>query len=77
VKPALIRVPFELYFYRFAPLLGAVLSGDREAYSYLPHSLTTFPDADTLGRMMRDAGFREARYRRLNFGTIAIHIGIR
>jgi demethylmenaquinone methyltransferase / 2-methoxy-6-polyprenyl-1,4-benzoquinol methylase len=76
VHSALIRAPFDLYFYRFAPMLGAILSGDREAYTYLPHSLTTFPDADSLGHMMREAGFREARYRRLNFGTIAIHVAI-
>jgi demethylmenaquinone methyltransferase/2-methoxy-6-polyprenyl-1,4-benzoquinol methylase len=77
VTSALIRVPFDLYFYRFAPLLGAMLSGDREAYSYLPHSLTNFPDADTLGRMMREQGFSQARYRRLNLGTIAVHVGVR
>jgi demethylmenaquinone methyltransferase/2-methoxy-6-polyprenyl-1,4-benzoquinol methylase len=76
-ESALIRIPFHLYFYRFSPLLGALLSGDRDAYTYLPNSLTNFPDAKTLGRMMGEAGFRQVRYRRLNFGTIAIHLAIR
>ena len=73
----LIRAGFNLYFFRISPLIGTLLSGDRDAYSYLPHSLTTFPDAPTLARLMLDAGLREVRYRLLNLGTIAIHTGIR
>lgn len=76
-RSPLIRLGFDLYFYRISPLIGTLLSGDRAAYTYLPHSLTTFPDADTLARMIGDAGFRRARYRLLNFGTIAIHMGVR
>jgi demethylmenaquinone methyltransferase/2-methoxy-6-polyprenyl-1,4-benzoquinol methylase len=76
-RSPLIRVPFHLYFYRLSPLLGALLSGDRSAYSYLPHSLTRFPDAPTLAGMMRDAGFSGVRYRALNLGTIAIHQGVK
>ncbi len=75
-RSAVIRLPFNLYFFYFAPLLGALLSGDRAAYTYLPHSLTSFPDAGALGEMMAGAGFRQVRYRLLNFGTIAIHVAI-
>lgn len=73
----LIRLGFNLYFYRISPLIGTLLSGDRDAYNYLPHSLTTFPDAPALAGMMLDAGLREVRYRLLNLGTIAIHTGVR
>lgn len=76
-RSPLIRLGFNLYFYQLSPWLGALLSGDRAAYTYLPHSLTRFPDADGLARMLRDAGLREVRYRLLNFGTIAIHMGVR
>jgi demethylmenaquinone methyltransferase/2-methoxy-6-polyprenyl-1,4-benzoquinol methylase len=77
VQQAFIRVPFDVYFFHLAPLLGAALSGDRDAYTYLPHSLTSFPNADILGLMMADAGFRSVRYRLLNFGTIAIHLAVK
>lgn len=77
VSSPLVRFGFNLYFYTFAPWLGALLSGDRAAYAYLPASLTVFPDADQLARMMQDAGLRQVRYRRLNLGTIAIHMGVR
>jgi demethylmenaquinone methyltransferase/2-methoxy-6-polyprenyl-1,4-benzoquinol methylase len=77
VRSPLVRIPFQIYFYRLAPLLGTLLSGDRDAYTYLPHSLTRFPDAEALARLMRASGFRQARFRRLNLGTIAIHVGVR
>ncbi len=76
-RSALIRVPFHFYFYRLSPLLGALLSGDRAAYTYLPHSLTNFPDAKRLAQLMREAGFTLVRDRALNFGTIAIHRGLK
>ncbi|MGH2345356.1 MAG: class I SAM-dependent methyltransferase, partial [Chloroflexota bacterium] len=76
-RSALIRVPFHFYFYRLSPLLGALLSGDRDAYTYLPHSLTQFPDAARLAQMMREAGFTLVRHRALNLGTIAIHRGLK
>ncbi|HWE61890.1 MAG TPA: bifunctional demethylmenaquinone methyltransferase/2-methoxy-6-polyprenyl-1,4-benzoquinol methylase UbiE [Chloroflexota bacterium] len=77
VRSPLIRLGFNVYFYKLAPWLGALLSGEYAAYSYLPHSLTHFPDAAALAVMLDEAGFQRVRYRLLNFGAIAIHMGIR
>lgn len=57
------------------PLLGHWLAGAREAYTYLPHSVHDFPEAERLGRMLQAAGARDVTYRLLNFGTIALHWG--
>ncbi len=73
--------PFALasrpYLYGVVPLLGSIVAGNREAYTYLPESVERFPAAPRLAAMMRAAGFREAGYRLLNFGTVAIHVGVR
>ena len=67
---AWIRVPFWIYFQAVPPLLG---SWAREAYSWLPQSLKTFPDADGLvGRLVR-AGWSEVGYRRLSGGIVCLH----
>lgn len=76
------RVPllasgFYAYFEHVVPRLGAVLNGSREAYTYLPTSLRSFPDAATLRGMMVAAGFAPVHMRLLNFGTIAVHVGRR
>jgi demethylmenaquinone methyltransferase/2-methoxy-6-polyprenyl-1,4-benzoquinol methylase len=66
---------FHFYFYRLAPLFGTVLSKAFEEYNYLPHSLTTFPDAPTLAKMMAEEGWSEVQFYRLNGGTVAVHVG--
>jgi demethylmenaquinone methyltransferase/2-methoxy-6-polyprenyl-1,4-benzoquinol methylase len=72
-----LKLAFDWYFSRVAPLLGGWLSGDRDAYAYLPASASAFPDAEALGRMMVDAGLHRVRYLRLGAGTIALHVGIK
>ena len=45
--PVLGRL-FNWYFTRIVPRIGGWLSGDAEAYRYLPTSVASFPDAKTL-----------------------------
>ena len=71
--PGVFAALYRLYFNRIMPVIAGVLSGDRAAYRYLPASLAGFPDAETLSRMLRDAGFRDVRYRRLGGGAVALH----
>lgn len=66
---------FTLYFYKLVPVIGGLIAGDPQAYSYLPDSLTRFPPAEPLKRIMQEAGYREVRYRLLGLGVMAIHVG--
>src|SRR5579885_162650 len=68
---------FHFYFYRLAPLFGTILGKAFEEYNYLPHSLTTFPDAPALKRIMEEAGWSDVRFYRLNGGIVAVHVGTR
>jgi demethylmenaquinone methyltransferase/2-methoxy-6-polyprenyl-1,4-benzoquinol methylase len=64
---------FSVYFHRVVPAIGAAVAGDRQAYTYLPTSVDRFLAPDELSALMRRLGFRDARFRRLGLGTIAIH----
>jgi demethylmenaquinone methyltransferase / 2-methoxy-6-polyprenyl-1,4-benzoquinol methylase len=66
---------FHLYFYRLAPLFGTIIGKAFEEYNYLPHSLTTFPDAPTLKTIMEEVGWSDVRFYRLNGGIVAVHVG--
>ncbi len=66
---------FTIYFYRLVPLIGGIITGDLQAYRYLPDSLTHFPPAERLKQMMETAGYRNVRYHLLGLGTMAIHVG--
>lgn len=63
------------YIDEVIPRMGQVLAGAREAYTYLPQSVKTFPTADELGQMMLGVGLVDVKYRLLNFGTVALHWG--
>ena len=67
---------FSLWFDRVVPVLGA-FAGDRDAYSYLPDSVQTFPGPDELAAIMDRAGLERIRYLILAGGIIAIHSGVR
>ena len=62
-------------FQKVAPVLGAILAGDSEAYSYLPQSVDEFLSARQLAEAMEDAGLRDVRRRRLGMGMVAIVTG--
>jgi demethylmenaquinone methyltransferase/2-methoxy-6-polyprenyl-1,4-benzoquinol methylase len=68
---------FTLYFYRLVPLLGGWITGQRSAYTYLPHSLTAFLTPDEIADVMRRTGWHDVHFHRLMLGTVAVHVGVR
>jgi len=74
---ALLRPLFGLYFRKILPLLGGVISGSRGAYSYLPASVSRFPDQQQLGSLMEQAGLDQVSFENLSGGIAALHFGRR
>lgn len=66
---------FYFYFYKLAPLFGTIIGKAFEEYNYLPNSLTTFPDAPTLQKIMEEVGWSDVRFYRLSGGIVALHVG--
>jgi demethylmenaquinone methyltransferase / 2-methoxy-6-polyprenyl-1,4-benzoquinol methylase len=73
-RAPVLRAVFDWYFARVVPIVGGALSGDADAYRYLPASAAAFPDADALGQMMLEVGSSNVRYLRLGLGTVALHV---
>ena len=70
--------PFFLFFFnKIVPLVGGVISGQRDAYNYLPQSVNEFLTPDELQTIMERAGLREVKYKRLMMSTVAIHVGLK
>jgi len=65
---------FSLWFDRIVPLLGRV-TGENQAYSYLPNSVKRFPGPRELGAVMHDLGLRDVRWILTAGGIIALHSG--
>ena len=65
---------FSLWFDRVVPLLGRV-TGEDQAYTYLPSSVKRFPGPPELGAVMAGAGLRDVRWILTAGGIIALHSG--
>jgi len=57
------------------PWVGGLISGSRDAYSYLPESIQKFPGAEVLAEQMHTTGFAHVEFERLTFGAVALHLG--
>jgi demethylmenaquinone methyltransferase/2-methoxy-6-polyprenyl-1,4-benzoquinol methylase len=66
---------YNWYSRRILPWIGGLLTGNRDAYSYLPESVRKFPGAEELALMMKRAGFADVRFERLTGGIVALHTG--
>src|SRR5579885_3014015 len=55
------------------PALGGLISGSREAYEYLPESVSKFPAPAELAAEMRGVGFAEVEYELMTGGLVALH----
>lgn len=71
------RQLFRFYFERIVPRIGGLISGSRGAYTYLPDSVSRFPDKPTLAAMMERAGFAEVKFQSLTAGTASLHSGVK
>lgn len=57
------------------PALGKLITGQTDAYRYLPDSTQQFQGPQELARTMGEAGLVDVSYRLFMFGTIAVHVG--
>lgn len=76
-RTPLFRQLYDVYLYRMVPIVGRLVAGETSAYTYLPHSVGAFLSPDQIVDVMNRTGWRQARYRRLMLGTVAVHIGER
>jgi len=71
------RHPYGWYSRHVMPLLGGWLTGNRDAYRYLPETAARFPCGEDFARMMREAGFHDVRVRALSGGVAWLYVGTR
>jgi demethylmenaquinone methyltransferase / 2-methoxy-6-polyprenyl-1,4-benzoquinol methylase len=65
---------YSVWFDRVVPLIGR-LTGEEEAYTYLPNSVRRFPGPEGLAAAMQRAGLGEIRWILTAGGIIALHVG--
>jgi demethylmenaquinone methyltransferase/2-methoxy-6-polyprenyl-1,4-benzoquinol methylase len=72
-----LRRPYWFYFRFILPRIGAWLSPRGSAYTYLPESVTQFPQREQFTQRMADAGFHDVSWRDLTGGIVCLYTGRR
>lgn len=64
---------FHIYAHTVLPVYGRLISKDTSAYSYLTKTIEAFPQGEQMVEILRNAGFREASFKRLTFGICTMY----
>ena len=65
---------YQSYFLKLLPWVGGKVSGNRQAYIYLPESVLAFPQGVSFAKIMKSAGFTDVEVRSQTFGIATLYI---
>ena len=68
---------YYFYFKYVLPLIGRLVSKDTAAYTYLPESVSAFPQGNTFLRILEKTGFKNTQCIPLTFGICSIYSGLK
>lgn len=72
-KKSILSPFINFHTHQVIPFLGKILTGDRDAYVYLPTTTDHFLSAEELVVYLAQAGFKKILFQRAMFNTVAIH----
>ncbi len=64
---------FKIYSHTVLPIVGRIISKDVNAYKYLTATIEAFPQGELMVDVLKRAGFREAKFKRLTFGICTMY----
>lgn len=73
-KNFLIKKLYLFYFDKILPLIGRIVSKDKEAYTYLPQSVNEFDSKINLEELLKVVGFKNVENYSLTFGIVQVVI---
>ena len=71
----IFRKLYRIYLFTILPFIGGLLSGHKEAYTYLPHSIEEFLGPEELKQKMEESGLRDVQFHPLTWGITWVHVG--
>ena len=66
---------YNFYFTKILPVIGGLVSGNKEAYRYLPASVLNFPGPEAWCATMQDCGCRNVTHKAFTFGICRMYTG--
>lgn len=72
-----LKAIHDLVYFVLMPRVGWAFAWHRDAHHYTSDSIRTWVSRDELTKIMREAGFNDARYTSLSTGFATVHFGSR
>jgi len=70
----IFKALYKFYFKKILPLIGGFISGDKEAYNYLPVSVEEFDEKIKMPELLNNSGFKKIEIYKLTFGITQVLI---
>ncbi len=74
-RNVLCKLLYYPYLKYYLPLMGKLISGNRDAYQFLSQSIQTFQSPEETAKMMREAGFSSAEFCSFTLGAATLIVG--
>jgi demethylmenaquinone methyltransferase/2-methoxy-6-polyprenyl-1,4-benzoquinol methylase len=74
-KRNVLRPFIQIHLNYVIPTLGKLITGESDAYTYLPDSTKQFQAPEALATIMWEEGYTNVYYKLFMFGTVAVHVG--
>jgi len=64
---------YDFFSYKIMPLLGALITGSKDAYTVFPESIRMFPLPDEIVSILSETGFKDITFKRHTNGIAVSH----
>jgi len=75
--PGVLGDAYRFYTQKLLPRIGGWISGDAEAYAYLPKSVSRFFRPEEFASVLKKVGFEQVRYHLMTLRSVALHLSVR
>lgn len=65
---------FWLYSHVWMPLVGRLVSKDKQAYKYLPATMEAFPQGEVMEKILYKVGYTKVEWKRFTFGICTMYL---
>ena len=82
LEPSIPSMPvlkqiYIVYFSYLLPLLGKIVSRDKNAYQYLRDSVKAFPSQSDFLQILEEIGFKKCKHIPVSFGIVSLYYAIK
>lgn len=65
---------FWLYSHVWMPMVGRIISKDKQAYKYLPATMEAFPQGEVMEGILKKVGYTKVEWKRFTFGICTMYL---